>query len=380
MQDAIMHAAHENLGHAGVTKTYAFLRQRYFWPGMKKHVANHIRTCGECAQENLRPVPYMPGSLKIVNQPMYHLYMDLIGPFPVTEQGNQYCLTACDALTDYLFCIPIPSKDAETVVQAYLKNIYAMFGGSKVLITDNGKEFKNSTFASVCKELGMYQHFITAYLPSSNLVERHHSSLKRCIAKFCKRDATHWDKVVPYATLSQNLFPHTLEGECAMFKMFGRDPIVLDMEHILEPKRRYLGSADTFLDLEALHQANMMTAMQLREHRNKEARDYSTHTLPKVGDAVLFKNHAKTGLDPKFLPGYRVVKAIDDSNYIIKHTVTGHTSQVHVRDIVVSPMIRQVLSKMPPVETFGRKGKYANCPQVNAPPDADLKKGGDLPM
>ena len=107
-----------------------------------------------------------------------------------TKNGNNYCLTACCAFTDYLFCIPIPNKEAETVVQAYLKHIYAHFGGSKVLITDNGTEFKNSLFKEVCDELQLTQHHITAYLPSSNLVERHHSSLKHCISKFCQKDAS----------------------------------------------------------------------------------------------------------------------------------------------------------------------------------------------
>ena len=36
--------------------------------------------------------------------------------------------------------------------------------------------------------------------------------------------------------LAQNLFPHTLDGESAMFKMFGRDCIVLGMETMFEPK------------------------------------------------------------------------------------------------------------------------------------------------
>ena len=84
--------------------------------------------------------------------------------------------------------------------------------------------------------LNMTQHFITMYLPSSNLVEKHHSSLKRCIAKFCRKDASRWDEVVPYSCIVQTLHPHTLEGESAMFKMFGRDPIVLDMEMMFKPK------------------------------------------------------------------------------------------------------------------------------------------------
>ena len=313
----------------------------------------------------MKAPPYIPGSLQLVNQPMYHLYMDLIGPFPTTEEGNTYCLTACCALTDYLFCIPIHNKEAETVVQAYLKIIYALFGGSKVLISDNGTEFKNSLFAKFCEVLNMTQHFITAYLSSSNLVEHQHSSLKRCITKFCKKDASCWDEIIPYACMVQNLFPHTLEGESAMFKMFGQDPIVLDMENMFEPKRRYLGNQNTFIDLEALHTLHMEIAVRLKQARQKEECKYPTSTvLPKVGDAVLFRNHQKTGFSPTFLPGYRVVKKINDNNYVIKHTITGRSSQVHLKDLIVSPMIRQVLDNIPPVETFGWFGKYANCPQM----------------
>ena len=243
-----------------INKTYAFLHQRYFWPGMKKQIAYHIHTCGKCAQENLRAPAYVPGTLKIPNQPMYHLYMDLIGPFAPMENGNTFCMTACCPFTDYLFCIPIMNKEAETVVQAYLKHIYSQFGGSKVLITDKGTEFKNSLFKEVCQQLSLTQHHITAYLPSSNLVEHHHSSLKKCIAKFCQKDASRWDEIVPYACLAQNLFPHTLEGESAMFKMFVRDPIVLGMETMFEPKHRYLGDKDTFIDLELLHALHMQIA------------------------------------------------------------------------------------------------------------------------
>ena len=199
---------------------------------------------------------------------------------------------------------------------------------------------KNSLFKEVCQQLSLTQHHITAYLPSSNLVEHHHSSLKKCIAKFCQKDASRWDEIVPYACLAQNLFPPTLEGESAMFKMFVHDPIVLGMETMFEPKHRYLGDKVTFIDLELLHALHMQIATQLLNACKKVEKNYSgKNPLPKVGDAVLFRNHNKTGFSSNFLPGYRVVKKINDNNYIIKHTITGQTSQVHIKDLIVSPMI-----------------------------------------
>ena len=179
-------------------------------------------------------------------------------------------------------------------------------------------------FKEVCKVLNLTQHHITTYLPSSNLVEHHHSSLKKCIAKFCQRDASHWDEIEPYACLVQNTYPHTLEGESAMFKMFAHDPIVLGMDTMFEPKHRYLSDKDAYIDLESLHCFHMQMATRLLNACKKVERTYTGKSpLPKVGDAVLFGNHNKTGFASNFLPGYCVVQKIDDSNYVIKHTISG---------------------------------------------------------
>ena len=140
---------------------------------------------------------------------------------------------------------------------------------------------------------------------------------------------------------------------------------MLGIETMFQPKCRYLGEKNTFIDLEQLHAFHMRVATQLHEARKKIDKWYSgKDTLPKVGDAVLFHNHSKTGFSPNFLPGYQIVKILNDSNYVIKHMTTGCTSQVHIKDLIVSPMIRQGLNHIPLAESFGRYGKFANCPQM----------------
>ena len=109
----------------------------------------------------------------------------------------------------------------------------------------------------------------------------------------------------------------------------------------------------------------MQIALRLQKAHEKAKHDYSEKgILPKVADAVLFRNHNKTVFSSNFLSGYHVVKKINNSTYIIKHTVSGRTSQVHINYLIVSPMIRHVLQNIPPVETFSHYGKYANCPQM----------------
>ena len=59
--------------------------------------------------------------------------------------------------------------------------------------------------------------------------------------------------------------------------------------------------------------------MQLYQTHQKEDRKYSSKTLlPKAAHAVQFRNHNKTGFYSNFLPGYHIVKNIDDSNYVNK--------------------------------------------------------------
>ena len=147
--------------------------------------------------------------------------------------------------------------------------------------------------------------------------------------------------------------------------MFGRDPVVLGMESMFEPKRRYLGDKNAMIDLQELHKMHMQIAVRLQKARQKaQIDDQKVACMPQVGDAVLIRNHHKTGLYSNFLPGYRVVEVVGKNNFVVKHTVSGKTSQLHLRDIIVSPMIRQVLQNLPPEDTFGRRGKFANCPQM----------------
>ena len=88
-------------------------------------------------------------------------------------------------LTGYTFCIPLRTKTASEVVKAYIDNVYAKFGGSLKILSDNGTEFKNQLFTDVVTELGVeYEIYTPPYHPQSNgHIEGFHNFLKACISK-----------------------------------------------------------------------------------------------------------------------------------------------------------------------------------------------------
>ena len=54
-------------------------------------------------------------------------------------------------LSAYVFCVPLYTKTAQEVIQANIDNIYAKFGGSFRILSDNGTEFKNKLFEQIAK-------------------------------------------------------------------------------------------------------------------------------------------------------------------------------------------------------------------------------------
>ena len=142
----VLRAAHNELGHNGFPRTYAALKQVFYWKGMKEDIRKHCKTCATCALHKSENVKFKRKVFCPSLLPMDFICMDLIGEFhPPTSCGHCYALTAVCMLTGFTWCITLKTKTAEEVAKAYLDHIYSLFGGSVKIMMDNGTEFKNSS-------------------------------------------------------------------------------------------------------------------------------------------------------------------------------------------------------------------------------------------
>ena len=80
------------------------------------------------------------------------------------------------------------------VVQAHTDEVYAKFGGSVKILSDNRTELKNQSFTNVATQLGVENKvYSTLYHPQSN--ERNqgfHNFLKACMSKYISKSCE-WD-------------------------------------------------------------------------------------------------------------------------------------------------------------------------------------------
>ena len=95
--------------------------------------------------------------------------MDIIEelhPHPVKATNMPWLLFVCSHV---ILFVPLYTKTAEEVIQAYIDNVYAKFSSSFKILSDNGTEFKNKLFEQIAKELGVKSKKYTAlYHPASN--------------------------------------------------------------------------------------------------------------------------------------------------------------------------------------------------------------------
>ena len=70
--------AHDHTGHNGFRRTYAALKQLYYWKGMKKDILMHCKHCQVCAKQKVEKTKYIKDNFRPGSMSMEFISMDLI--------------------------------------------------------------------------------------------------------------------------------------------------------------------------------------------------------------------------------------------------------------------------------------------------------------
>ncbi len=101
-----------------------------------------------------------------------------------STQGSVYILVCVDHFSSFVVLAPLRNKSAVTVAHAIVFHLICPYTIPRVLLSDNGTEFKNQILADI-SQYNIKQTFITAHHPAFNgLVERTNRKVLEIIRHF----------------------------------------------------------------------------------------------------------------------------------------------------------------------------------------------------
>ena len=125
------------------------------------------------------------------------------------NDGYGYLLTCIDLFSRFAFAVPLKTKFANEVVEAF-KQIFKSSGRPPPLLlqTDQGKEFENRVFRSYLATIGTRQFSVKSEYKAA-LIERFHRTLRaRMWRYFTANNTKRWVEVLPKLLHSYNNRAH----------------------------------------------------------------------------------------------------------------------------------------------------------------------------
>ena len=210
--------------------------KRCFWfRKMQEQVNAYVNKC-LCCQHATHKVQYESKHLPIPNKPFDGICLDCVGPLHRSKSGFKWILTCIDLQSSFLLAVPMKSKSADDVIHAYIETILPQIGPSRLILTDNGTEFKNDTMSNVLSRLSV--SLLWYIFPEETRLENSHALLKRSISKYIDILDIEWDKCLNLAMYAFNILPSSDNCSSPYYIVYGKEPIDTELKE-LEELHRY---------------------------------------------------------------------------------------------------------------------------------------------
>ena len=81
---------------------------------------------------------------------MEQVHMDMLGPFPPSEQGNKYILVMVDQFTKWVEIHALPDITAVQTAKCAVDQFFSRFGTPLQIHTDQGGNFDGNVMKALC--------------------------------------------------------------------------------------------------------------------------------------------------------------------------------------------------------------------------------------
>ncbi len=280
---------------------------------MLTDVEAHVSKCIECAQHKKtvpRPAPIL--EYPPPNRPWDVVSIDLLH-LPASYQGSMYLPVCGVHLSRYVVLAPL--KTAKSVAHALITHLFCPYSAPRVLLSDNGAEFRNTLLEEISQQFEVKQCFTVTYHPASNgLVERANRKILEVLCPVVGELLENWEDWLPQVAASINSSVCASTGQSPHFILFGvgkRLPYeLLSSTHspVYNAEDYVKSHLRVFSDIHESVRSKLQatnTAMCETQHKR------DTPVALQVGDFVMVQvPERESKLSPKFLGPRSVITQI----------------------------------------------------------------------
>ena len=311
--------------HGDSQHTLFKFRFRYFHQYENRYMKNFVDTCDVCKiLKGKMPRPISLKQAPVPNRPFENVSMDILGPLPLTDNGNKYILCVIDMFSRFCIIKALPTKETDGIINC-LNEIFNYWGFPSVLLSDNALEFTSEALMQFSTIYSIKKTQVLPYSPYSNgIVERNNSKILKLL-KLYVHSVEHgeWDSyILTVANCLNNCLNITLE-DTPSFVCLNYDTSPNVSREDLKDIYNY-DSAESLVTLREKrasgirdHVRNVIMSNQTKQHSiaNKKRKDRNID----VGSRVLFKRHNKTNkLDLNYLGPAVVTHVLDNYKLTVK--------------------------------------------------------------
>ena len=327
-RNTVVTRCHKEGGHCGAIKTMTRVQDNYVWPGMRRWIEKWYKRCGHCLVHSSLPDHPPMGDMPIAKSPGQIVGMDLIGPLVQSSYGNQYILTLIDHYSGWIEAYPLPRKTNECVWKALRSDYLPRHGSPRVLISDQGAEFKGAEFHEWLQENGTEHRRTTPFHPQSNgKTERANRSIKTTLRKLINGNRGRWEDELPSVLWALRTNTSSVT-EHSPFMLQHARPMRTPVQSMLKG----MGGNRSLEDRLALQKDMFRQAAEA----TKDSRKYNRERLAKranageikEGDYVILRANEPISLTAKWDYAYVVTK-VNGLCITVTQIETGKSQMVH---------------------------------------------------
>lgn len=270
--DVLLQKYHSSLagGHAGVTKCYHTISQRFYCPNLAHHIRAYITGCHVCQMFKVNKKFDRPFQKRVnINTPaLTKLSMD-IKHMPRSKSGYKFILVLLCEVSNFIVCVPLKNTQATTCCKAIMDNFIRYFGSPTHITCDLDPAFTSSICQYFMQKFDIKMVTVSPTNHKSLLAEHGIKSLSNILKKHLEGLGKNWEEFLGPAMLCYNTYTSpNLDGLSPFELVLGRlAKIIPELEQT--PEVPVTGTFSTYLT--KLKAKLKYFRQQLQSFRDKKA-------------------------------------------------------------------------------------------------------------